>query len=77
MTKFIAMVFTAFFERVNPVSSIANPTCMNITRKPAISTHARFRDWSKGTGLAGIILLPLDTTDAAGSATPGSGLPAR
>ena len=44
MMKFIAMVLTAFFERVKPVSSIANPTCMNITRKPATNTHARFSD---------------------------------
>ena len=38
---FIAIVLTAFLERVNPVSTIAKPTCMNITRKPAISTQTR------------------------------------
>ena len=42
------MVLTAFFERVNPVSTIANPSCMNITRKPAISSHARFSELSSG-----------------------------
>ena len=42
MTMFIAMVFTAFLARVNPVSTMAKPTCMNITRNPAISTQTRF-----------------------------------
>ena len=41
MTMFIAIVCTAFLARVKPVSTIAKPTCMNITRKPAISTQAR------------------------------------
>src|SRR5882724_39357 len=40
------MVLTAFLARVNPVSTIANPTCMNMTRKPAMSTHARLSDCS-------------------------------
>ncbi len=42
------MVLTAFLERVNPVSTIANPSCMNITRKPATSSHARFSELSSG-----------------------------
>jgi len=37
-----------FFERVKPVSTIAKPSCMNITRKPAISSHARFSELSSG-----------------------------
>ena len=35
-------------DRVKPVSTIANPSCMNITRKPAISSHARFSELSSG-----------------------------
>ena len=44
---FIAIVLTAFFERVKPVSSIAKPTCMNITRKAAISTQTRLSAMSR------------------------------
>src|SRR6202171_1356306 len=40
------IVLTAFLARVKPVSTIANPTCMNMTRKPAMSTHARLSDCS-------------------------------
>ena len=32
--KFIDIVCAAFFARVKPVSTIANPACMNMTRKP-------------------------------------------
>src|SRR2546422_3979473 len=46
MTRFMPMVLTAFLARVNPVSTIAKPTCMNITRNPAMSTHARLSDCS-------------------------------
>src|ERR1700688_5021368 len=46
MIRFIAMVLTAFLARVNPVSTIANPSCMNITRKPATSNHARLSELS-------------------------------
>src|SRR5438445_12547022 len=46
MTRFIPMVLTAFLARVDPVSTIAKPTCMNITRNPAMSTHARLSDCS-------------------------------
>src|SRR5271166_5782724 len=48
MIKFIAMVLTAFLERVKPVSTIANPSCMNITRNPATSSHARLSELSSG-----------------------------
>src|SRR5882762_4892366 len=40
------IVLTAFLARVKPVSTIANPTCMNMTRKPAMSTQARLSDCS-------------------------------
>ena len=45
--KFIAIVLTAFLARVKPVSSIAKPSCMNITRKPPTSTQARLSDCSR------------------------------
>ncbi len=32
--KFMAMVCDAFLARHMPVSTIANPACMNMTRKP-------------------------------------------
>jgi hypothetical protein len=37
--KFIDMVCAAFLARVKPVSTMANPACMNITRKPVISVQ--------------------------------------
>ncbi len=39
---FMAMVFTAFLARVKPVSIMANPTCMNMTRNAPNSTQAKF-----------------------------------
>src|ERR1700686_688506 len=44
MIRFMAMVLTAFFARGNPVSTRANPTCMNMTRKAPRSTQARLMD---------------------------------
>src|SRR6185436_19128028 len=32
-------VWAAFLARVKPVSTIANPVCMNMTRKPASKVH--------------------------------------
>ena len=40
--KFIVMVWPAFLARVKPVSTIAKPSCMNITRKPATSVQTMF-----------------------------------
>src|SRR5713226_7028414 len=37
--KFMAMVWAAFLARQNPVSTSANPACMNMTRKPVISVQ--------------------------------------
>ncbi len=37
--KFIIMVWATFLARVKPVSASANPACMNMTRKPAMSVH--------------------------------------
>ena len=39
--KFIIMVWLAFFARHRPVSTIANPACMNMTRKPQIRVHTK------------------------------------
>src|SRR6266446_6886308 len=32
-------VWAAFFALVKPVSTMANPVCMNMTRKPVIRVH--------------------------------------
>src|SRR6266478_3304796 len=45
----MAMVLTAFLLRVNPVSTMAKPTCMNITRKAPSRTQGKFIDWVKVT----------------------------
>src|SRR6266478_2915778 len=37
--KFIIIVCATFFARVKPVSTSANPACMNMTRKPVNSVH--------------------------------------
>src|SRR5215831_7682334 len=37
--KFMAMVWAAFLARQNPVSTMAKPACMNITRNPVISVQ--------------------------------------
>ena len=39
--KFMVMVWAAFLARVKPVSTIAKPACMNMTRKPATSVQTR------------------------------------
>src|ERR1044072_2881946 len=39
--KFIVIVWAAFLARVKPVSTMANPACMNITRNPATSVHTK------------------------------------
>src|SRR5207244_10715787 len=39
--KFMVIVGAAFFARVKPVSTIAKPACMNITRNPATSVHTK------------------------------------
>ena len=39
--KFMVIVCAAFLARVNPVSTIANPACMNMTRNPATRVHTK------------------------------------
>src|SRR5437867_12512297 len=40
--KFIIMVWLEFFARASPVSTMANPACMNMTRKPVTSVQTKF-----------------------------------
>src|SRR5215472_2559024 len=68
MIRFIAIVLTAFFERVNPVSSIANPSCMNITRNAATRSHARFNELSSGGIDAAVCACAADATQNIASA---------
>src|SRR4029450_11316996 len=37
--KFMLIVWAAFLARQSPVSTSANPACMNMTRKPVISVQ--------------------------------------
>src|SRR5216683_4791348 len=39
--KFIIMVWFAFLARQRPVSTNANPACMNMTRKPVTNVHTK------------------------------------
>src|SRR3954471_9331276 len=43
MTKFIAMVWTAFLARAKPVSTRAKPACISTLRNAARRTQARLR----------------------------------
>src|SRR5690554_7275210 len=37
--RFLVRMLAVFLERENPASTIANPACINITKKVAVSTH--------------------------------------
>src|SRR5258706_7897261 len=39
--KFIIMVWFEFFARASPVSTIAKPACMNMTRNPVTSVQTK------------------------------------
>jgi hypothetical protein len=39
MTTFLTAMWPAFFIRVRPASTSANPACMNITSTAATTTH--------------------------------------
>src|SRR6266542_6203250 len=65
MTRFIAIVLAALRARVKPVSTIAKPACMNITRNAARSTQARFSAVSSDGGTDH---LPRDAAGGAGGA---------
>ncbi len=61
--KFIDIVCAAFFARQNPVSTIAKPACMNMTRKPVISVQ---------TMLMAILLCPTASNASIKAGLPGS-----
>ena len=42
--KFMLIVWAAFLARQNPVSTMAKPACMNMTRKPASSVQTMLID---------------------------------
>ena len=62
--KFMVMVWAAFLARVNPVSTIANPACMNMTRNPATSIHTKLI----ATPLAAVASAVAWSTESAGAA---------
>ena len=50
---FFMMMLPAFLARVNPVSTMANPACMNMTRKAARSVHRMLAlAWERGSDSA-------------------------
>jgi hypothetical protein len=55
---FIAIVWPAFLARVKPVSAMANPACMNMTKKPHTSVQ---------TMLMAIRLCPMTSASLAAS----------
>src|SRR6266542_1396561 len=61
--KFIVIVCAAFFARQNPVSTIAKPACINMTRKPVISVQ---------TMLMAILLCPTASNASIKAGLPGS-----
>src|SRR5689334_12485469 len=42
--KFMVTVWAAFLARVKPVSTMANPACMNMTRNPATRVQTRLME---------------------------------
>ncbi len=60
--KFMVTVWLAFFARVKPVSTMAKPSCMNMTRNPATSVQTK------------LIATVLSATDLATSSIFGGGV---
>src|SRR5882672_430141 len=59
--KFIIMVCATFLARVKPVSTSANPACMNMTRKPVSSVHITLietRLWPANSATSASVGLP-------------------
>ena len=68
---FIAIVWAAFLARQRPVSTIAKPACMNITRKPASKVHTMLIEiklWAMRSYRSALVSLP-------GTSFPFSGVP--
>ena len=61
--KFMAMVWPAFLARVKPVSAMANPACMNMTKNPQTSVQ---------TTLIAIRFLPTTSATLAASGSDAS-----
>ncbi len=59
--KFMEKVWAAFLARVKPVSTMANPACMNMTRKPQTRVQ---------TMLMEILLWPTVSMTSRGSGSP-------
>src|SRR5258707_8758167 len=66
--KFVAMTCAALLARHRPVSTNANPACMNITRKPVTSVQTMFMEillWATFltiSELAPTVVLPASST---------------
>src|ERR1700739_595779 len=62
--KFVDITWAALLARRRPVSTTANPACMNITRKPVTSVHTMFTEillWATfltSSELAPTVVLP-------------------
>ncbi len=75
--KFIIIVCATFFARVKPVSTSANPACMNMTRKPVSRVHMRLIDtrlWPAKSATSSSVGLP--AVFAVTSAMPPVAVPA-
>src|SRR5204863_7517909 len=79
--KFIIMVWLAFLARHRPVSTIAKPACMNITRKPVIRVHTKliatlfWPAWLTRSPMVRPFLLSLTTTSDTVPVSDPSGSP--
>ena len=63
------MMFTAFFARVKPVSTMANPACMKNTRKAARRVQIKFMFfWTSSTVRDGAGAAAASTAAVAGAA---------
>ena len=69
--KFMPKVWAAFLARVKPVSTMANPACMNITRKPVMSVHTKLI----ATVFAAAAAFAVFTSESTGSAAGAAGTP--
>ncbi len=69
--KFMANVWAAFLARVKPVSTMANPACMNITRNPATRVHTKLM----ATVFAAAAAFAAFSSESTGSAAGAVGTP--
>ena len=69
--KFMANVWAAFLARVNPVSTMAKPACMNITKNPVMSVHTKLI----ATVFAAAAALAARASESVASAAGAAGIP--